>query len=181
MEQIYSVGRVYAIKSHNSDKVYIGSTTKTLDERLDGHIQKYGQYLKGKVKHITSFDVLKDEKVYIELVEEYEQLTRSDLFKHEGEYIKKLECVNKVVAGRTMKEYNEDNHEKIQNLHHEYYMKTRDKRREKYKENLPVKPRTDLGEKITCECGATYLAKNKDRHINSMAHETMLYCKENGI
>jgi Uri superfamily endonuclease len=111
MEKIYSLGKVYKITSGNSDKVYIGSTVKSLKERLSGHFYSFKKFLKGEVNNITSFEVLKEGDVKIELIEEFEDITRKELSKHEGKYIKEINCVNKKIEGRTYKEYNDDHKE----------------------------------------------------------------------
>jgi hypothetical protein len=135
MEKIYSIGRVYAIKTHNSDDIYIGSTTQTLKSRLSRHLRDYSKYLIGNVRFISSFDIIKQEKVYIELLEEYEDITRNELFKHEGKYIKAMECVNKIVAGRTRKENYEDNKPKILEKRKEQYEANKEKAKQYQKEH----------------------------------------------
>ena len=37
-------GKIYKIISINTDKIYIGSTTKSLYERLQGHKRNYKRY-----------------------------------------------------------------------------------------------------------------------------------------
>ncbi len=120
MEKIYSLGKVYKITSGNSDKVYIGSTTQKLKKRLIGHMADFKRYMQGEVINISSFEVLKEGDVKIELIEEFEDITRKELAKHEGKYIQEMDCVNKMVAGRTKKEYYEDNRESIAEYQKKY-------------------------------------------------------------
>ena len=52
-------GRIYKITSSETDDVYVGSTTKTLRERLSQHKSNYKQYIKNKYRYVKSFDILK--------------------------------------------------------------------------------------------------------------------------
>ena len=48
-------GRVYKLTSPETDKIYIGSTFKTLHQRLIRHKQHYRAYLRGKHNYYTSY------------------------------------------------------------------------------------------------------------------------------
>ncbi len=37
----YSQGKIYILKSNNTDDVYIGSTKYTIEERFHNHMAKY--------------------------------------------------------------------------------------------------------------------------------------------
>ena len=56
-----------------------------------------------------------------------------ELKKRKGEHIKNNECVNKLVAGRTPKEYYEDNKDKIKEHEKEYREQNKNKLKEKKK------------------------------------------------
>jgi hypothetical protein len=133
MAKIYKSGKIYAIKTENSDDIYIGSTIKTLNTRLKEHALRYSKYLNGEYHFITSFDILKQEDFYIQLLEEHKDITRKELEKHEGEHIKKLKCVNKIVVGRTMQEYYLDNKDKIIEQTKTYKLNHKDEIAEKHK------------------------------------------------
>jgi hypothetical protein len=157
MEKIYSIGRVYAIKTHNSDDIYIGSTTKTLKGRFLQHVSNYSSCLLGRYSFTTSFNIIKQGMVYIELLEEFEDVTREELLKHEGKYIRKMQCVNRCVAGRTKAEHNKqyqmenkdkiaerkklygkENKEKISERNKQYQMENKEKiaeQRKKFRQN----------------------------------------------
>ena len=53
------------------------------------------------------------EQCFIELVESFPCETKNHLNAREGFYIKNNACVNKVIAGRTDKEWREDSREQI--------------------------------------------------------------------
>lgn len=103
----YQDGKIYALKSYETDKVYIGSTTLTLQQRFSNHKSSYELYKKQKVAYLTSYEILKFEDCYITLLEGFPSLTRNDLAKREGHYqeLYKDTIVNKNRSGRTIKEY----------------------------------------------------------------------------
>src|SRR2546430_243205 len=93
----YQDGKIYAIRSYQTDSVYYGSTTQTLTERLSLHKSDYKRYLNGNFHFITSFEILKYDDCYIELVEEYPCESKNELEKREGAVIKaNNDAVNKV-------------------------------------------------------------------------------------
>lgn len=101
----YKYGKVYAIRSHQTDKVYVGSTTTPLYVRM----AKHRFDCKNKRNGITSFEILKNDDAYIELLENFPCNSKEELNRKEGEYIRLLNCVNKCISGRTGKEYYQDN------------------------------------------------------------------------
>ena len=127
----YQKAKIYKLWSPSKNLVYYGSTTQTLTERLSKHLHNYKNN-----KNIASELVLKSPDYKIELLEHYPCNNRQELCKKEGEYIKANECVNKHIAGRTMKEYykdnienykqyNKNNKERIKQYYKEYYKKNR--------------------------------------------------------
>ena len=94
----YLKGKVYTIKSKNSNDVYIGSTCQTLSQRMSKH--KSGKY---KCKSTIVFD---SGDAYIELIENYPCKSEEELRCRERFYIENTTCVNKEIPGRTKKEYN---------------------------------------------------------------------------
>ncbi len=84
----YNHSKIYKICSKLTDKIYIGSTTQTLSQRLSEHISHYKLYVKTNTKHITSYEIIKLGDYYITLIEENNFNNRQQLFKREGEVIK---------------------------------------------------------------------------------------------
>ena len=151
----YQKAKIYRIISPSKNLVYYGSTTQTLSQRLTDHLKRK-KYNKGG--QYTSYLVLDCEDYKIELVEKYPCNNKEQLFKKEGEYIKANECVNKYVAGRTDKEWREDNREYLLNYDRER-SKKRDKQKEKerkdtYRKNNPEKVK---------ECQKKWNEKNKEK------------------
>jgi len=115
----YQQGKIYKLWSPSKNLVYYGSTTQTLAQRLTDHKRKC------EVRTCCSYLIIECEDYKIELLEEYPCNNKTQLEKKEGEYQKANECINKNIAGRTKKEYDQDNKEKKA----EY-----DKKRTKYRE-----------------------------------------------
>ena len=113
----YQNAKIYKITDIAYTKCYIGSTCEELSMRMARHRQNYKQFLNGRAKgHIRSIDIFNEygvENCKIELIEYCKCDTLQELRKREGEHIKNTECVDKYVAGRTDKEYYEDNTDKI--------------------------------------------------------------------
>ena len=111
----YKNGKIYAIRSHQTDKIYIGSTVDTLSRRMTGHRSNYKQYKNknNKYNFISSFNILEFDDAYIELLENCSCNSKEELLKREGELIRKTTCVNKCIPDRTQKEWYQDNKEKL--------------------------------------------------------------------
>ena len=117
----YSDGKIYAIRSYQTDQVYIGSTTQNLPKRFHEHKQSYQAYLKTQKKYISSFEMLKYDDCYIELIKKCPCESREELLREEGMKIREMNCVNKKIEGRTHKEYFDDNREEHNEKMKEYY------------------------------------------------------------
>jgi hypothetical protein len=99
----YQNGKIYEIVDKTNGKRYIGSTTQSLSKRLAKHREDYDRYLKKKQHYISSFEILKNNNYDIFLLEKYPCNSKEELHRKEGEYQRKLECVNMLIAGRTKK------------------------------------------------------------------------------
>ncbi len=130
----YSKAKIYKIYSYENDDVYYGSTCETLSQRMAKHRNKYKTYKDGKFHYTTSFKILELTSAKIELVENYPCNSKEELLQREGYYIKNNNCVNKLIPGRTQKEYVEDNKEKTAEYQKEYYETNKDKILEYQKE-----------------------------------------------
>ena len=110
-------GKIYTIRSSQTDKYYIGSTNqKTLAQRLGKHRNNYRDYLKDNTQtYVTSYEILQYDDYYIELLELFPCNTKAELHQREGQLQRqfKNETVNKVISGRTAIEWRKDNAEQI--------------------------------------------------------------------
>ena len=134
----YANSKVYKIWSTQGDKIYVGSTTKQyLSQRMTAHRKDY-IYWKSETVKFTSSYLLFDEygldNCFIELLEAKPCSSRDELTQLEGGYIRNLVCVNKNIAGRTNKEWLEDNKEKVKQQVKEYHETNKDKIRDYQKE-----------------------------------------------
>ena len=99
--------KIYKIIDNTNGNVYIGKTKqKYLSDRLSSH--KYD-------KECMSREIIKNGDYKIELIEETEDETR------ERYWIENTECVNKQIPGRTKKEWNRDNKDKMNSYRKKYY------------------------------------------------------------
>ena len=111
--QNYQNAKIYKLTSQHTDWIYIGSTTKTLEERLRGHRYKHTQWRNGKAKYTTSFTLFELGPVNIELIKPYPCDTKQELEAEEGPYINtEANTLNKIHLGRTPAEYRQANRER---------------------------------------------------------------------
>ena len=155
----YLNGKVYAIRSHQTEQVYIGSTVERLSARMSKHRAQYKFYNTGKGHYYTSYKMLDFPDAYVELIEKHPCLCREELERLEGQYIRaEPNAVNRIIAGRTKAEYYKDNAERLKAQEKEYY------------QNNAVKIRAQQKQKHTCPCGGKYTTGGKGRHFKTEKH-----------
>jgi hypothetical protein len=101
----YQNGQIYKIVCHETGKVYVGSTCCHLKHRLKEHWMDYQRHLAGRGSYVTSFAVLQNWAYEIVLVERCPCTSKAELRARERHHIERIDCVNKVVPGRTKAEY----------------------------------------------------------------------------
>ena len=161
----YQAGKIYALKSAQTDKIYIGSTIFDLSYRKRKHINHYNSYMRGNSKYISSFDLCKYDDMYIELIEEYPCENKRQLEKREGVIQREMDCVNKIIANRTWKEHYNESEQYRENVR-----EAQVRFRQKHKERLNAKKR----ERVKCECGAEFSMNSKARHLKTKKHIYLL-------
>ena len=133
MSDKYKNGKIYTIRYKNDDSlIYVGSTIQPLFKRWHGHkcrvnnekSKEYNYFLYQKMRETNIEDW------YIELYEEFSCESKEQLNQREGEVIRKIGTLNKLIAGRTPKEYVEDNKDKIK----KWFIDNKDKMKQYYKE-----------------------------------------------
>ena len=195
----YQNGKIYAIKSYQTEKKYIGSTTQQLCVRLGKHRTDFKDN-KGTAKNILQYD-----DYYIELIENYACNNKEELEKRERFYIQENinNCVNVRLPTRKQKEYRELNKDKKKEYDIQYRELNKDKikqsniqyqeenreilrqKKAEYNEaNREIKNQKGieyynnnkqnilekLKEKYTCECGAITTISHKSRHEKTNKH-----------
>ena len=160
----YQDGKIYRIDG--GGLTYVGSTTnKYLSTRLAKHKNHYKRYLDGKSEnYYTSFEIIKTGEYKIELIEMFPCNSKDELNAREGHYIRQMDCVNALIAGRTKKEWYENNKEHVV------------AQKKQYRENNKQAISTRANQKHTCECGGRYTNRNKSTHLKSLKH--LNYLKE---
>ena len=153
----YSNSIIYKITSEHCDEFYVGSTTKTDSQRLARHARDFERYKAGKFHYMTSFDILELGDYDITIIERVNCNTRKELELREAHYINlyKDNIVNKVVVGRTGKQYYKDNKEKISG---------------------------QKKEKNVCpSCGGQYAKDHRSRHLKSAKHQRSLQSSDSDV
>jgi len=131
----YKNGKIYRIVCNETGLQYIGSTCKTLKQRLQQHKSSYKAYNDGKVNYITSFKILENNNYDIVLIEDFPCERKEQLNARERFYIDSLTCVNKNSPNKFnelgkvkyAKEYYNDNKDKILDQKMIYYNDNKDK------------------------------------------------------
>ena len=130
----YNNGKIYVIRNHCNDMVYVGSTTQSLSKRFSWH--KNSKNSK-RCKHYQIYQAMNELDIsnfYIELVEEYPCDNKEQLCAKEGYYIREFDSYNNGynarMAGRTKKQYCKENKEHIINKSLLWYEENKVKKKE---------------------------------------------------
>lgn len=174
-------GCVYQIVNMKNGMKYIGSTQMRLSQRQYRHKQdshKSNIYL---YKEIRKCGI---ENFRIEELKPY-FLTKHQLRRKEGKWIRKLDTFNNgynmEIAGRTRKEYEDENKEQKKEYGKKYYIQNKEqikeqekKYREEHKEKIKEREKEyyiqNNKEKIKCECGSIVNKSSLIRHKKTKKH-----------
>ena len=103
-------GKIYKITDNTTNMIYVGSTCKTLKQRLKGHEYVFKCFKAGKYpNNVTVFKILENNNYKIELIKLYPCKNKQELNIEEGKTIQqfrndKLNIVNRNISGITHKE-----------------------------------------------------------------------------
>jgi hypothetical protein len=162
MESKYKNGKIYKITDIAYTKCYYGSTIDKLTNRMHKHRTHYKMFNNNKTNGLTAFSIFDEfgiENCKIELVELFPCNSKIELEQREGFYIKNNDCVNKMVAGRTRKEYKEDNKEYYKEYFKQHYI---DNKEHKLKIAKNYRNKPEIKEKNK-EYHKQYRQKNKEK------------------
>ena len=174
-------GIIYCLKSNQTDKIYIGSSTLSLKKRFSLHKNAYKKYY-DKRKY-SSFELLKYDDCYIELIK-IVCCSRKNLYILEGQEIMKNEkCINKLIAGNMIKfssiiaynkqhetkKYSQEEINETKKHNEKTYMKKYLKT-EKYKNYQKEYNKN----RNLCNCGGFYKMKHKNEHEKTNKHKKYL-------
>lgn len=132
----YENGRIYKIVDVGFNKSYIGSTCEKLSVRFNRHKWKYNSYKRGLTERTRSFDLFDEfgvDNCKIFLIENFPCSSKEELEAREGYYQEINECINKQLAGRSHKQWTQDNKEHLQKYKHNWYKNNEDKVKENVK------------------------------------------------
>ena len=130
LDKRYVNGKIYIVRNRYDDNlIYIGSTIDTLERRFGKHFKD----IKNSLYQYVNNDW---DNWYIELYEDYPCKNKYELRRREGQVQKQIATINKNIAGRTEKEYLQDNRDKILENMKKYYQDNRDKHLEYRKQYL---------------------------------------------
>ena len=195
----YSRGKIYTIWDSNYTKCYIGSTIQQLSKRMQEHRSSYKTHVDDTHGCNSVFDLFDEfgvENCRIELLETFACNNKEELLAREGQCIRENECVNKRIAGRTGKQYYDDNRDRYLQYREEHretqkeydkdrYERKKDEIKERQKQyrkdNLEYvreqekkryyENRQDkLQATYTCECGQTIKHRSKWSHQKTLKH-----------
>ena len=177
--------KIYKVVDIGYNKCYIGSTCDTLIKGMTSHRNQYKGFIKGREKKkVMFYDLFNEygvENCKIELIEYYKCDTLQELERREGEHIKNNESVNKIVAGRTRKEYYHDIKDKQSEFMKKYYKQNREKIKEinkeyykQHQDTMKEYMRNYANKKTLCGCGKEYQRGNKHHHEKSRHHQKWL-------
>jgi hypothetical protein len=182
----YQKGKVYTIRNYNDNSlIYVGSTCNTLYQRFNNHKQT-----SKKRDKIPLYQKVENwEDWYIELYESYPCNNKDELTRREGQVIREIATLNRVIPHRTVKEYRDENREHIREYDRNFREANREKLREKdrqYKEQNREKIRErdrmfleenkerineKRREKITCVCGCSINSSSRSKHEKTKKHQ----------
>ena len=167
------IGRIYKISSPQSEKIYIGSTIYSINNRLKQHKRAYKRYQDDKKgSHITSFELLMYDDVKIELLEENKFKDKNEMHTKERFYIESTNnTVNKnrpIITKEELKVCYAEN-------------------KKLYRINNKEKINERANEKFNCDCGGKYCrsfraSHNKSkRHINYITIQNTINIKDSEV
>lgn len=158
-------GKIYKIiatlKDFDEADTYYGSTTTTLDRRMNCHKIDYKNWQTDGILKCTSiylFNKYGVNNCSIILLKEVEVETKKQLKDMEAIYIISNNCINKYIPNRTAKQWYQDNIEKVREKHRQHYNNKKDYYTEKH----------------DCECGGNFTTKNKACHFKTKKHQEYL-------
>ena len=192
MKVDYLQGKVYKVTNDYNEDVYVGSTCDTLAKRFSKHKQNARDPVCMERPFYKLINEIGFERFRIELICDCPCEDKYELRQKEGEYIREIGTLNKVIAGRTVKmyrldnshiikprqnEYNkhykENNKEKLLEYQKEYHQKNQEKKNTQSKLNYEKNKlliNEKRKEKIECSCGCMIRKDGMKEHIQSKKH-----------
>lgn len=192
----YNKTKIYKLFSpSNVELTYYGHTTKTIQQRLLGHLRQYRFWMNNpeKVRKILTFSIFENCDDYvIELIEDYPCNTRTEALMREAYYIQSNKCLNVAIPYKDpairkeeRKEYDKAYHIKNADKIQQYKDDNRDRRnesaRQKYADNKEMilekqKERYEENKEIILEKQKKYRDDNKLSIANKQKQRMICEC-----
>jgi len=158
----YGNGKIYKIVSEETDKIYVGSTTKRyLCQRMVQHRSNFKKWqTKQEGVHCSSFELLQFDDARIILIEDWPCVSKDQLHQREQYWIDKLTCcVNNYNAFGINTQRNKETRKKAESKYQnsQKYLETR-------KKYLKLK-------KDCIWCGSSYRRNDKSSHERRVKHK----------
>jgi hypothetical protein len=143
-------GIIYHITCNITGEKYIGSTTRTLPERMYKHKSPNNECVSKQIidRNDYTYDMIKFCNVD----------DKNELHQIEQSYIESTECINKLNAHTTPEE-------RLQQKRDSYQ---RNRTKEIARQNTDV----------LCECGSIYTKRNRARHFKTLLHQREILRKK---
>ncbi|MDR3593505.1 GIY-YIG nuclease family protein [Clostridium sp.] len=173
----YKNSKIYKLVSNQTTDIYIGSTAQALGVRKAGHTRDYKSWAKEKHNYMTSFEICKHDDFKIILLENCPCDSKEQLQARERYYIETLECVNKNIPTRSVKEYYQANKCEILEQRKEYYEQNKNviqQRNKEYYEDNKTLIQKKQSQRFQCVCGSNVCIGNKATHNKSIKHNDFI-------
>jgi hypothetical protein len=185
----YQNSKIYTIRCKLDDSlIYVGSTTQPLSKRMVEHRSKHNKeysdtYTKPLYVKMRDIGI---EHFYIELYKDFPCERKEQLEQHEGEIIRDIGTLNKVIAGiqwrKNRKENDKKNYEEKKDIilgknkiyRQEHKEQIKEQQRQKYLNNIE-----SLREKITCSCGCILTKFSLLKHTKTQKHIQLMEALNN--
>ena len=171
----YENGKIYKILNSVDGEVYVGSTTEPLCKRMYKH--RHDSTTRTHYVLYQHMGKLGRDNFYIELIENYKCSSKEELLAKEGEWIRNIGTLNTKIAGRTKKQWEQDNHE-IRKVQATIYRDGHKEERKEYDKKRYEQNKDEINKqrsvKITCQCGVDISLRNRLRHLKSDKHKQLM-------
>ena len=103
-------GFIYSIVCNETGKVYYGSTTQNVSERIRDHRSSLNSYLNGtRLNGCSSYEIIERNNYTVSTIETVEFEIKKELLERERFYIENNECINRHLPAQTAEERKEYN------------------------------------------------------------------------
>ena len=120
MSQNFTKAKIYKITNDYNDDVYVGSTCDTLGRRFSCHKCDARREKHQNRPLYKLINEIGSERFRIQLICDYPCDDKYQLRQKEGEYIRQIGTLNKNIAGRTDKQYEQETKEQRREYKKEY-------------------------------------------------------------